>query len=147
MAELLAGTAIIVEIIGPERLRAFGLSLQQESEKKPFQRFWQQPWLIIPTLLLIWVTWIAMWAIVNRLMQNASGDERVLVMFVSGFLIIVALWVVAALFRALEFLSYLADSLLKGIAVALEFPAIDRMIKFIALLLLLVGFHFDLLSS
>ena len=147
MAELFAGTAIVVEIIGPERLRGYGSSLHQESDKKPFTRFLDSQ--ILGLLIVILTTGIvcAPFLIFKTKIDKMHLEDRILIIFLSIFFLIAIVWVGSALFSVAESLSHLADSLLKGIAVALEFPAIDRIIKLAALLLLLFGFHFDLLSS
>lgn len=147
MAEFLAGAAIAVEIIGPERLRAFGSSLHQESDKKPFQRFLDSPILQSFILLLAFGLIFAPLLIFKSSLDKMDIEVRILIIFLGIFFLIAIFWLALAIFSVAESLSRLADSLLKGIAVALEFPAIDKIIKLAALLLLLFGFHFDLLSS
>lgn len=143
MAEFLAGATIVVEIIGPARLRAFGKSLRRESKKKPFGRLFNLP--MFQTLLIL-CCFAALGYLTIRLLERFYHTSSI-PHFLAIIPFVIALLFVMGLFKALAALTALADTSLKVVADALEHPALNKAIKFSALLLLLLGFHFDLLSS
>jgi hypothetical protein len=143
--ELFAGLTIIAEIIGPEGLRAFGDSLRtQKSFKHLLTRLFDQP--LISGLGFFSILF-ALGYFVRLLLR---GDDQLFLLISPVLaipLMLVAMVALMIIFVVLDLLCSLADLLLRMIATAFQSPNLNRAIKLLGAFLLLLGFHFDLLSE
>ena len=75
------------------------------------------------------------------------GLLKILVIFIAAFYLVVPLCILVAASIINGFLSLIDYLLIKPIAFVLEHPYLEKWAKFISLVCLVLGFHFDLLAS
>ena len=142
-AEFLAATVIVMEILGPERVRAFGRSLRPVAADKLIEWLagrWILHLVFIVaglTICFLFLVQIRIW--VETAPALASVSMIVFFALVIGLLFL-WIWSITALGRV-------AAVVFNTVATTLRFPLLDKVVKLAALFLLLFGFHFDLLSS
>lgn len=177
LMQVLGAATIIADIIGPEKIRRFGASLQSTITAATLVQFLKQcfDWYIIifsKTILKEFTHELSQ----TRPKQNHSRLDRLnyavcllltilivvtadlfafgwifpveFVVIYIGLLVSIAPLLTVLSVVSLTFLGLLINTILiKPVAWVLEHPALDRDTKIASLLLLLVGFHFELLAS
>ena len=149
IVQFAAALAIVAEILGPERIRAYGASMKTVSLESLFHSVTDQKsnsavLIIAPAVPLALaaayyaVGWISYW----------FGPRPVLYFWL-GLVIFALLFIPAAYLSVLLVWggSVLLDKALRGVARALEQPKVERVVKAVSAVLLVVGFQFDLLAS
>jgi hypothetical protein len=176
IVQTIAALTVLAEIIGPERLRSFGNSLRSGINLQKIHDLWVLglSWagmmiryflasltfglsrrfeiglqlfdffgLLLLTALLRVILWFYF---MYRLWSDWSWWSAMLVAGVSAGLL-APLLIGTAIF-ALTITGLVLDiAFIEPLAWTLERPRLDKWIKSVSLILLLAGFHFDLLSS
>ncbi|WP_440103757.1 hypothetical protein [Streptosporangium sp. H16] len=120
------GMTVVLDVIGPERIREFGVRIRHADP------FGEQPYLFPAGQIIAALGAVAF--IVAVLTGGGSMDLRT-------WLVIMVCWASALT------LVFRLDRIAKLVASVLENPLPERIIRWVAVLLLVVGFHFDLLAS
>ncbi|HEY9621732.1 MAG TPA: hypothetical protein V6C78_15330 [Crinalium sp.] len=171
-----AGT-IIADIIGPEKIRSFGASLQgaisptvlteflkdcfewyavvfrhtfmKDYEDEPAVVKKRQSHLAIELLNYLVCFLLTAVVIVSLKLQPTGWNFLVEAMIIFGCLLVsVSPLVTVLVMVAFTVFGLTVDAVfIKSLAWVLEHPALDQLTKIASLLLLLVGFHFELLAS
>jgi hypothetical protein len=176
LVSFLSAFAIIVEIVGPTRLREFGASLHDrvilqktlESAKKKlavlsfiprlftsktnheFDEVFEGFFLKKPSG---WISMILAYAGAGLTFYKIYYSKgfwpalgySVLILAIGVYLApVIVVLLLASPMIALMAIDYIA---IEPLAWVLERESLDKIIKFVSLILLLVGFHFDLLAS
>ncbi|MGB3491584.1 MAG: hypothetical protein WBA57_02565 [Elainellaceae cyanobacterium] len=177
LMQVLGAATIIADIIGPEKIRSFGTSLQSTITPTTLIQFLKQcfDWylVILRKTILKEFTDEPLRAKSERQYSQLDLLNHVICFLLTVFIIIAAklyffgwdflieftliyvclLISVAPLFTVFSVISLTLCGLaintffIKPIAWVLEHPSLDRSTKIASLLLLLVGFHFELLAS
>lgn len=182
LMEFAAGLAIIAEIVGPARLRAFGDSMHKMIRPKRCLEFMLDvlEWVIAYVVQgftnnekrqaaaarviatsevdkLLTCSWIVVffgtWIVTTLVAYRAGGFWLGLIGFVGGLLLAMILVtlllpVVAVFLCGVGVLLAMVDVLvIEPIAWLLERERVDTLIKCGSVVLLIIGFHFDLLAS
>ena len=156
--QCIAGLTIVAEIIGPERIRAFGKSFNPKITVWQFFEF-----LVLLVRAIAELVWFALGAIRRVALYTIivavlaflgwrfevpvlSAVERLAL--TTGMIVgLIALPTILTILGVLLGGSLLDVFVLSPVALILEHPALDRIVKIVALLLLIIGFHFDFLTS
>ena len=177
IVQCLGGLTIIAEIIGPNRLRAFGQSLHSKftlasassSIRNSFawcKLFFRYMFLMndagdldkaliemrkfnanvftrINLFVLAAATSAAFWL---------NGHEVLAVILFPVFVVIYGIFiapiVTVVIFTSMSLIGLLIDTvLIEPIALVLDREYLDKLVKVVGILMLIIGFHFDLLSS
>lgn len=177
LMQVLGAATIIADIIGPEKIRRFGASLQSTITPATLVQFLKQcfDWYIIifgKTILkeftdepskaqpdrsysrldrlnytICLLLTLLIIAIADLFVLGWAFPIEFVIIYI-GLLISVAPLLTVLSVVSFTFLGLLINTLLiKPVAWILEHPALDRDTKIASLLLLLVGFHFELLAS
>jgi hypothetical protein len=173
LLQCVAGLTIIAEIIGPERLRAFGNSLHNRVTLDGAVAHTRSMWRVIRgfifwgqfsrdrpqeqsralTVFVLVAVSLLSGAVLGLANEMIIGDGPLskystlifLLMFTTGLVMPVFVLIMTVAWLGL---GVIVDAvLIEPIALALDRPALDRIVKIGALLLLLIGFHFDFLTS
>ena len=174
VAQFVGALTVIVEIVGADRLRTFGNSLHGavsgellrqtltgalalardmftfivssgEKEKAALNKALESPFLWLSAVLTIPVGLLAAY-----LSDDSAWWERLLWGFACGAasFTFVTPFLAAFLIAFLSAIAMAFDVLVvEPVAWCLERPALDRLTKLVGALLLVAGFHFDLLGS
>jgi hypothetical protein len=175
IAEAVAGLAILADIVGPDGLRQFGRLLHgrftlataghhmrnammwlwwwwkymRAKESSPEEREAEQHMKEFGVAQVL-LGAIAV-AVITAVMAENWGDWKTLGIHAAGALFLMGLlgpFCVALLIIALAMLGLLLDlAIIEPVARVFDRDAPDRLIKIGSLLLLVLGFHFDLLAS
>jgi hypothetical protein len=165
IVQLIAALTILAEIVGPERLRTFGKSLRAQFGVRLLKHVLKE-WLrdkdtepimyasgCFLTLVGV-VIWDFYFMYTGWKDISSYSFLRIVVCLIA--LSIIGVVVIGTpIMYAIEFLSVLLAVLVAAIDVllitpvawVLEQPYADKVIKIASVLLLLVGFHFELLAS
>ncbi len=135
--QLISALAILVEIIGVERVRHFGNSIHQD--------------------FTVWQIWRATKATIQQFSREHSGlSKEFSYHAISARISFATKWISFVAKRLLVFIEQGSFSILylffnsfivEPFAYILERPHIDKVVQIISVLMLLIGFHFDLLAS
>ena len=135
--QLVSALAILVEIIGVERVRTFGQSIHRD--------------------FTIWQMWRNIKATLQQFSRERSALSRKsnyhAIAEQISFLTRWISFVIRKLLLVMEQGSFMFIYLLfnscvvEPLAWTLERPYVDKVIKLVSVLMLLIGFHFDLLAS
>ncbi|MDP4501055.1 hypothetical protein [Nonomuraea turcica] len=129
VVSFIAGMTVILDIIGPDRIRQFG------SRHKRFEPFRSRTYMkIVIAVSLLGLIICAMIFMANRDAGPSEGASAAVgAILLAGMVLFIAPGVARAMTQVLA----------KG----LENQAWERAIRWSAVILLAVGFHFDLLAS
>lgn len=174
LIQLFSGLVILAEIIGPESIRRFGRELLadktttsiKEISEIPFEildndNFFNEKFSKSPKLKFIFNTFrsiaaaiyfIASISILYFSIQIFAEINIILALILSfASIFVFAFLVLSAIYAAQKIiyhsLNFINSFLLIPVAKILENKSIDKILKFFSLILLLIGFHFDFLSS
>lgn len=154
--ELVSATMIIAEVIGSERLRRFGLRLHGFSAEEKAKRLLHSPNKIVTiffTLVGAWLSLTLSYIFTSFLLSHFGGPSPALGIFTFGvcafilFLIGIVVLPIAGGDYVARVGSRIDTVIIQPTAWALDRPHVTDWVKVISVLLLLIGFHFDLLSS
>jgi hypothetical protein len=145
----LAALTILADIMGPTRLREFGLALNGRNLLAASWRFLNSRRLtqivfVLAIVLLISlpITLVLYWSVIF----SASHEEDSIFYGLLRVQLVLLTSLMAAFL--LPLLGIVLDfTLFRPIAYFLYHPSNERLIKIMSVFLLLVGFHFDLLTS
>ena len=170
--ELVAALSILVDILGPQRLRAFGLSLHEHFgttktwhsvlnvlKLKGFERdVGRSPLFRLLFRLGLWLSPICI--LLTVLLSVYGHQESIVTAVIFGVIFgvgvavttfAVLFWLLAMFLGLTLWLALLVTVLhfilINPLANLLELEWFDRLVKALSLLILLAGFQFDLLGS
>ncbi|MEV0387048.1 hypothetical protein [Nonomuraea sp. NPDC050643] len=124
----LGGMTVVLDVIGPERIRQFGERVRRVDPWADLP----EKWLRVPSMI-IWL----IGAVPFGISAYVGGGS---VEWTIGVPMLVC-------YVAIAFAVVNPDALAKLAAMMLENPVSERILRWIAVVLLIVGFHFDLLAS
>lgn len=147
--EFIAALAILADIMGPQRLREFGRAMNTKSILAAGWRFLESRWWVrfIVVLLILFI--VSLPVALFAFWDYALGGEEYegsllqrLVFLQVGFLaLILGPFILAILGTCFDLIIF------RPASYVLDHPLNERLIKVISVVLLLAGFHFDLLTS
>jgi hypothetical protein len=141
IASFIGGATVILDLIGPERLRQFALTQRERRARKLFDRRKSSHWVLVIIVMVLGAgSWLA---ILSEAFENQrlSGFE---LKFLPVFELLPVAMVLILLIRVITFLVQ-EFSRLAARVLDTERPA--QTLRYVAVGLLAVGFHFDLLAS
>lgn len=181
-AEFISALAILVEIIGPARLRHFGMSLDRRFPGQSTLRLFADPFrtllgcslcplLAVPhvrrrvdvrklilgpttrmTQIVFWIL-LAITALFTAIpaVRGFAGSGDITTFFIYYFAFIALAWADGLMAILIAFALVMAMAaihlLARMVAVLLEREHLDVIVKAASVLLLALGFHFDLLAT
>lgn len=173
IAQFIGALAVVAEIIGPERLRGFGTALRSAAGKRSIHRWFfskveqQQPsqgtegegkgsWIstLFPGSVFLLAAYLS-YKIVSWKFASPNMENRFIQMLVMLSLVVLAVVLALVLFilifitclSVIKGVSLAAERAIRAIAWILERPKLERAVKVASVLLLVIGFHFDLLAT
>ena len=156
IVQLIAALTVIAEIIGPDKLRSFGESLHPKTTRTLSARFDRATtfygrvadfplgnWLL---LLITMMLTAGMFQILNAMIGLPNSKWLLIPFFILslvmgvtvGFLFILIVMSIGLIIDV---------CIIRPIVKLLETTYLDKVIKVFSIIVLLVGFHFDLLAS
>jgi hypothetical protein len=125
VAAFFGGMTVVLDLIGPERIRQFGQRYQGFKPSTSRRFTW--------VLVIVGVLFLAFYA-----------D---LLFFKQGLKWLFSWPMLALALLGLACSPGISTALVRGIATLLERPRSERVVRWVSVILLIAGFHFDLLAS